>query len=74
MKQPETPNKEQVVEHRLAADLNIFEAAELVYVTPEVWHEWETGIAPMHPGLWELLRIKTAILQRRSRHKRHSLN
>jgi transcriptional regulator with XRE-family HTH domain len=34
------------------------EAAELVGSTRRTLQDWLAGIAPMHPGLWELMRLK----------------
>ena len=44
---------------RKSAGLTQVQAAELIYSTRRTLQDWEAGIAPMHPGLWELLNIKT---------------
>jgi len=36
------------------------EAAQAVRGTMRAWQEWEAGNRRMHPGLWELFRIKLA--------------
>lgn len=53
------PKPEQIVEARQAAGLTQPQAAALVHSTLRTWQDWEAGIARMHPGLWELFKIKT---------------
>lgn len=43
---------------RKRATLTQEEAGALVYVSRRTWQDWELGVAQMHPGLWELFRIK----------------
>lgn len=54
------PAPEQVRAARDAAGLTQTAAAALVYSTLSAWQRWEQGDRRMHPGLWELFRIKTA--------------
>ncbi|MCD0280446.1 hypothetical protein JWH04_16170 [Xanthomonas melonis] len=35
------------------------QAAELVHSTLRAWQTWEAGDRAMHPGIWELFRLKT---------------
>lgn len=55
-----TPRPEQIKAARKAAGLTQTTAAGLIHSTLRTWQDWEAGKAPMHPGLWELFRIKTA--------------
>lgn len=50
---------EQVIKARARAKLTQAEAAALVHSTARRWREWEAGDHRMHPGLFELFRIKT---------------
>ena len=43
---------------RAAAGWTQEECAAQVHSTRRTLQDWEAGIAPMHPGLWELLHIK----------------
>jgi len=45
---------------REAAGLSQSAAASLIHSTLRTWQDWEAGKARMHPGLWELFRIKSA--------------
>lgn len=54
------PTPEQVAEARKAAGMTQSEAAQAVRGTMRAWQEWEAGNRRMHPGLWELFRIKLA--------------
>jgi len=54
------PDAEQIREARLRANLTQESAADLVYSGRRTWQDWELGVANMHPGLWELFRIKTS--------------
>jgi putative transcriptional regulator len=44
------------------AGLTQTQAAGLVHGTLRAWQEWEAGNRRMHPGLWELYRIKLALI------------
>lgn len=48
----------EVIEARKAAGMTQSEAAQAVRGTMRAWQEWEAGNRRMHPGLWELFRIK----------------
>jgi len=53
------PTIEQIKSARAAAGLTQKQAAELVRCTVRAWEKWECGGNRMHPGLWELFKIKT---------------
>jgi DNA (cytosine-5)-methyltransferase 1 len=58
------PTPDEVLAARQAAGLTQTQAAELVHSKLRAWQCWEAkeGTAEhrrMHPGLWELFRIKT---------------
>lgn len=53
------PKPDEIRSARESAGLSQSAAAELIYSTLRTWQDWEAGIARMHPGLWELFRIKT---------------
>lgn len=55
------PCPAQILAARESAGLTQEQAAELVHAGGRrTWQDWERGVARMHPGLWELFRIKTA--------------
>jgi DNA-binding transcriptional regulator YiaG len=54
------PKPEQIRAAREAAGLTQTAAATLVHSTLRTWQDWEAGKARMHPGLFELFRIKSA--------------
>ena len=47
---------------RKKAGLSQTAAAELVHSGLRTWQQWEAGDRRMHPGLWELFRLKIATL------------
>lgn len=53
------PAPEAIRAARDAAGLTQTAAATLVHSTLRRWQEWEAGQHRMHPGLWELFRLKT---------------
>ena len=53
------PDPDDIKAARAAAGLTQTEAAKIVYSTLSAWQRWEQGERRMHPGLWELFRIKT---------------
>jgi putative transcriptional regulator len=55
-----SPTPEQIKEARRKAGLSQTTAAALIYSTLRTWQDWEAGIAKMHPGLWELFRLKVS--------------
>ena len=52
------PTPTQIRAARDRAGLTQTQAAELIHSTLRTWQDWEAGIAAMHPGLWELFRLK----------------
>lgn len=52
------PSSTEVRIARRAAALTQAQAAALVGASAKSWQQWESGLARMHPGLWELFRIK----------------
>lgn len=53
------PTPAQVTEARKAAGMTQSEAARAVLSGLRSWQQWEAGDRRMHPGLWELFRIKS---------------
>lgn len=53
------PTPDEVRAAREAAGLTQTSAAALIHGTLRAWQEWEAGNRRMHPGLWELFRLKT---------------
>lgn len=56
------PSPEAIREAREAAGLTQTEAAALIYSGLRAWQEWEAGARRMHPAMWELWRMKVALL------------
>lgn len=54
------PTPAEVRDARKAAGMTQSEAARVILGTMRAWQEYEAGNRRMHPGLWELFRIKTA--------------
>ena len=52
------PTPESIRAARAAAGLTQTEAASLIHGTMRAWQEYEAGNRRMHPGLWELFRMK----------------
>lgn len=57
------PDPAQVRSAREAAGLTQTQAANLIHGTLRTWQQWEAGDRRMHPGLWELFRLKTALIE-----------
>lgn len=57
-----TPEPAEIRAAREAAGLSQRAAAELVHSKLRTWQQWEAGDRKMHPGLWELFRLKIATL------------
>jgi len=57
----EPPTPDQVRAHRLAHGHTQAQAAELVHTNARTWQKYEAGENRMHPAMWELYRIKTAM-------------
>lgn len=55
----DSPTPEQLIAAREAAGLTESQAALLVLTNLRSWQKWEAGESKMHPGLFELFRIKT---------------
>lgn len=58
--QARNPSPVDIRAAREAAGLTQTEAAHLIHGTLRAWQEWEAGNRRMHPGLFELFRIKSA--------------
>lgn len=54
------PTPSEIRAAREVAGLSMREAADKIHSTMRTWQDWEAGKARMHPGLWELFRIKTS--------------
>lgn len=54
------PHPDEIRAAREAAQLSQTAAAALVHTTCRTWQQWEAGDRRMHPGFWELFRIKTS--------------
>ena len=63
----EPPQPAEIIAGRGAAGLTQTQAAQLVRSTLRTWQQWEAGDRRMHPGLWELFRIKSALIERHHR-------
>ena len=61
------PDPAQIRGAREAARLTQTQAAELIHGTLRTWQQWEAGDRRMHPGLWELFRLKSALIERPSK-------
>ena len=62
------PTPAEVRAARETAGLTQAQAASLVYASLRNWQQWEQGEVAsssrrMHPGLWELFRIKAQLTQ-----------
>lgn len=55
----EVPSPEQIVEAR--GNLSQREASALVYTGQQRWSMYESGKTRMHPGIWELFKIKRGL-------------
>lgn len=62
-----SPAPEEIRAARDAAGLSQTAAAELVHSKLRTWQQWEAGDRRMHPGLWELFRLKIATLKAQAR-------
>lgn len=52
------PTPDQIRSARIAAGLTQTQAAALIYSSLRSWQQWEAGDRRMHPGLFELFKIK----------------
>jgi DNA-binding transcriptional regulator YiaG len=53
------PEPDDIRAARTAAGLTQTEAGDLVHASLRTWQQWEAGDRKMHPGLFELFRLKT---------------
>jgi DNA-binding transcriptional regulator YiaG len=53
------PSPDEIRQARQDAGLSQTSAGALVHSGLRTWQQWEAGDRAMHPGLWELFRIKT---------------
>ena len=53
------PTPDEIRTKREQVGLTQTAAAHVVYSTCRAWQQWEAGDRRMHPGLWELFKIKT---------------
>ena len=61
------PAPAEIVAAREAAGLTQYAAADLVHGALRTWQQWEAGDRRMHPCLWELFRLKSALIERPSK-------
>jgi len=52
------PDPADIRTTRRTAGITQTAAASIVHSGVRRWQEWEAGTARMHPGLWELFKIK----------------
>ena len=52
------PKPEEIIEARESANLSQEKAAKLIYSALRTWQHWEGGESRMHPGVWEIVKIK----------------
>jgi DNA-binding transcriptional regulator YiaG len=62
-----SPTGDEIKAAVLAAGLTQEAAAALIYSTRRTLQDWEANVAWMHPGLWELLKMKLENLSGQSR-------
>ena len=55
----DNPAPADILAARQAAGLTQSQAAALVHGSLRAWQQWEAGDRRMHPGLWELFRLKS---------------
>ena len=56
-----SPSPAAIKAARAAFGLTQTQAGAVVHTTLRAWQRWESGDAPMHPGLWELFRHKVGL-------------
>ena len=61
------PEPSKIIAGREAAGLTQTQAARLVHSSLRTWQQWEAGDRKMHPGMWELFRLKSALIERPSK-------
>lgn len=62
----DNPKPDQIKKSRTEAGLSQTQAAALIYSELRTWQHWENGDRKMHPALFELFNIKTAMNNGRS--------
>ncbi len=58
---PPTPSREELKCARQAAGITQREAAQLVYISPRTYSDYEQGRLRMRAAIWELLQQKLAV-------------
>ena len=58
MKTPKNPKPNQIRNARHDAGLTQAAAAALIYASLRAWQDWEGGQRAMHPGMFELFKVK----------------
>ena len=53
------PEPDEIRAARAAAGLTQTEAGDVVHASLRTWQQWEAGDRKMHPGLFELFKLKT---------------
>jgi hypothetical protein len=53
------PTPDQIRAARAASHLSQADAATVIYSKLRTWQDWESGVAKMHLGLFELFLFKT---------------
>lgn len=53
------PEPDDIRAARTAAGLTQTEASDVVHASLRTWQQWEAGDRKMHPGLFELFKLKT---------------
>ncbi|GHU02634.1 hypothetical protein FACS1894154_12500 [Betaproteobacteria bacterium] len=53
------PTPDEIRTAREASGLTQTDAAKLIYGSLRTWQQWEAGDRRMHPGLFELFRLKS---------------
>ncbi len=53
------PDPDDIRAARTAAGLTQTEAGDVVHASLRTWQQWEAGDRKMHPGLFELFKLKT---------------
>lgn len=57
------PTPTEIAEARELTGLTQTEAAESIYATLRTWQDWEQDQRRMHPGLFELFRLKHGLVK-----------
>lgn len=60
MSESNHPTSAQIKAVREALGISQTNAALLVHSRLRTWQQWEAGDRRMHPGLWELFKIKSS--------------